>query len=69
MSFQNEKGSLIVDYLKQRALDEDLEGSTAFYIVRTKENDVLKQKNCWNPQWFQQNSKFGNGERWHLPSS
>lgn len=41
MSFQNEKGSLIVDYLKQRALDEDLEGSTAFYIVRTKENDVL----------------------------
>lgn len=40
-SFQNEKGSLIVNYLKQRGLDEDSEGSTAFYIVRTKNNDVL----------------------------
>ena len=39
--FQNEKGSLIVDYLKQRGLAEDSEGSTAFYIVRTKNNDVL----------------------------
>lgn len=40
-SFQNEKGSLIVNYLKQRGLDEDSEGSTAFYIVRTKNDDVL----------------------------
>lgn len=39
-SFQNEKGSVIVDYLKQRGLDEDSEGSTAFYIVRTTKNDV-----------------------------
>ena len=28
-----------------------------------------KQKFCWTPQWFQQNSKFGDSERWHLPSS
>ena len=40
-NFENEKGTLIVDYLKQYGLKEDLEGSTAFYIVRNKSNDVL----------------------------
>lgn len=40
-SFQNEKGFYIVEYLKKRGLIEDIEGSTAFYIVRTKDNDVL----------------------------
>ena len=40
-NFENEKGTLIVDYLKQYGLKEDLEGSTAFYIVRNKDNDVL----------------------------
>lgn len=40
-NFENEKGALIVDYLKQYGLKEDLEGSTAFYIVRNKSNDVL----------------------------
>ena len=40
-NFQNEKGTLIVEYLKQYGLKEDVEGSTAFYIVRTKNNDVL----------------------------
>ena len=39
--FENEKGTLIVDYLKQYGLKEDLEGTTAFYIVRNKNNDVL----------------------------
>lgn len=40
-NLKNEKGTLIVDYLKQYGLKEDLEGSTAFYIVRNKNNDVL----------------------------
>lgn len=40
-NFENEKGTLIVDYLKQYGLKEDLEGTTAFYIVRNKNNDVL----------------------------
>lgn len=39
--FENEKGTLIVDYLKQKGLEEDSEGNTAFYIVRTQENEVL----------------------------
>ena len=31
---------------------------------------VDKSKNsAGNPQCFQQNSKFGDSERWHLPSS
>lgn len=33
-NFNNKKGTLIVDYLKQYGLKEDLEGTTAFYIVR-----------------------------------
>lgn len=40
-NFENEKGTLIVDYLKQYGLQEDLEGNTAFYIVRNDNNDVL----------------------------
>ena len=32
---------VIVDYLKQYGLKEDIEGCTAFYIVRNKNNDVL----------------------------
>lgn len=40
-NFKNEKGVLIVDYLKQYGLKEDSEGNTAFYIVKTKNNDVL----------------------------
>lgn len=39
--FENRKGTLIVDYLKQYGLKEDLEGTTAFYIVRNKDNDIL----------------------------
>ncbi len=39
--FENKKGSLIVDYLKQYGLKEDKEGTTAFYIVRTQDNNVL----------------------------
>lgn len=39
--FKNEKGELLVEYLKQKGLEEDLEGSTAFYIVKTKNNDIL----------------------------
>lgn len=39
--FENRKGTLIVEYLKQYGLKEDLEGTTAFYIVRNKDNDIL----------------------------
>lgn len=39
--FENEKGVLIVNYLKQYGLKEDSEGNTAFYIVKTKNDDVL----------------------------
>lgn len=40
-NFENEKGVLIVDYLKQYGLKEDSEGNTAFYIVKTKSKEVL----------------------------
>lgn len=40
-NFENEKGVLIVDYLKQYGLREDSEGNTAFYIVKTKNDTVL----------------------------
>lgn len=40
-NFQNEKGTLIVDYLKDYGMQEDSEGKTAFYIVRTKQNEVI----------------------------
>lgn len=40
-NFENKRGTLIVDYLKQYGLKEDIEGCTAFYIVRNKNNDVL----------------------------
>ena len=40
-NFEKKRGTLIVDYLKQYGLKEDIEGSTAFYIVRNKNNDVL----------------------------
>ena len=39
--FESERGVLIVNYLKQYGLKEDSEGNTAFYIVKTKKNDVL----------------------------
>lgn len=39
--FENEKGVLIVDYLKQYGLKEDSEGNTAFYIVKTKSKEIL----------------------------
>ena len=38
--------------------------------LRTVLGPVDKSKNsAGNPQCFQQNSKFGDSERWHLPSS
>lgn len=40
-TFQSERGTLIVEYLKQYGLQEEAEGNTAFYIVRTKRNEVL----------------------------
>jgi len=39
--FESERGALIVNYLKQYGLEEDSEGNTAFYIVKTKKNDLL----------------------------
>lgn len=40
-NFENTRGKLIVDCLKQDGLKEDLEGNKAFYIVKNKDNDVL----------------------------
>ncbi len=40
-NFENRKGSLIVEYLKEKGIQEDREGKTAFYIVKTKDNEVL----------------------------
>lgn len=40
-NFENKKGTLIVDYLKKYGWQEDKEGNTAFYVVKTKENDIL----------------------------
>lgn len=39
--FENKKGALIVDYLKQYGWGEDIDGDTAFYIVKTKDNQPL----------------------------
>ncbi len=39
--YKRTRGTLIVEYLKQYGLQEDAEGNTAFYIVRTKRNEVL----------------------------
>lgn len=40
-NFQNHKGDPIVNYMKRYGLQEDKEGNTAFYLVRTPENEVL----------------------------
>lgn len=40
-TFQGKRGTLVIEYLKQYGLQEDFEGNTAFYIVRTKQNEVL----------------------------
>lgn len=40
-NFENKKGELIVDYLKKNGKQEDKNGTTAFYVVKTKAGDVL----------------------------
>lgn len=39
-SFVSEKGSLLVDYLHDLAWDEDVEGKTAYYLVKSLENEI-----------------------------
>ncbi len=39
-SFVSEKGSLLVDYLHVLAWDEDVEGKTAYYLVKSPENEI-----------------------------
>lgn len=38
--FVSEKGSLLVDYLHNLAWDEDVEGKTAYYLVKSPENEI-----------------------------
>ena len=40
-NFENKQGELIVDYLKKNGKREDKNGTTAFYVVKTKSGDVL----------------------------
>lgn len=38
--FASEKGRLLVDYLRNLAWDEDIEGKTAYYLVKSPENEI-----------------------------
>lgn len=39
-SFVSEKGSLLVDYLQNLAWDEDIQCKTAYYLVKSPENEI-----------------------------
>ena len=39
-SFVSKKGSLLVGYLHDYAWDEDIEGKTAYYLVKSPENEI-----------------------------
>lgn len=39
-NFVSEKGSLLVDYLHELAWDEDVECKTAYYLVKSPENEI-----------------------------
>lgn len=38
--FVSEKGSSLVDYLHKYACDEDIESKTAYYLIKSSENDI-----------------------------
>lgn len=40
-SFVSKRGSSLVSYFKQLGLKEDAEGTTTYYIIKTKDDDVL----------------------------
>lgn len=40
-NFTNDRGEALIEYLQQLALQEDIEGKTAFYIIKTKNNEPL----------------------------
>ncbi len=40
-SFFSKRGSALVSYFKQFGLREDTDGSTTYYIIKTKDNEVL----------------------------
>ena len=39
--FENEKGTLLLEYALEHGFDEDARGDTAFYIVKSKSNEGL----------------------------
>lgn len=39
-NFVSEKGSLLVDYLYDLAWDEDVEGKTAYYLIKSSEDEI-----------------------------
>ncbi len=40
-SFTSKRGASLVSYFKQFGLQEDQEGNTTYYVIKTKENDIL----------------------------
>ena len=40
-NFSSEKGTLIVKYFKENGLNEDKNNTTAFYVIKTKEDEIL----------------------------
>ncbi len=40
-SFENKRGSSLVSYFKKYGLEEDRDGKTIYYIIKTKEKEVL----------------------------
>lgn len=40
-SFVSKRGASLVSYFRKFGLEEDREGKTTYYIIKTKENDVL----------------------------
>ena len=40
-TFVSAKGSALVDYLQQYAWDEDSEGSTAYYVVKNADDEIM----------------------------
>lgn len=40
-SFTSKKGASLVDYFQRYSLDEDISGETAYYVIKTKQNEIL----------------------------
>lgn len=40
-SFESKRGSSLVSYFKRLGLKEDIEGTTTYYVIKTRNNEVL----------------------------